>query len=357
MDFEAGVWALPLGHCDTDVNLAMHQQLDEIMHVGYKYNHSIVEKSAEKLCQIAHMEKGQCVFLTSGSEAVEYGIQVAKAIRPGKHCFSLRGQYLAAYGQGWQRDQQSWQQIEWATEDNFTPQEWYARLHQTYDFQDFGVFVFEPGNTSGFTKLPPQQLMTALARICAENQIVTVVDEVTCGIGRTGKWFGFMQYDFKPEIIAVGKGLGNGYPVSAVIMNQKTVVEAEQAGFHFAQSHQNDPMGARVAYEVILKIEKAELLRHTQSMGEYLRAGYKSMQKDFPIIREIRGIGLLNSIELDASVSEEAMREIDRLFFEHGIIAGVKPKEKVIRTYCPLIVTKEILDIYLKTLGKILQLV
>jgi len=66
---------------------------------------------------------------------------------------------------------------------------------------------------------------------------------------------------------------------------------------------------------------------------------------------------LLNSIELDASVSEEAMCEIDRLFFEHGIIAGVKPKERVVRTYCPLIVTKEILDIYLKTLGKILQLV
>ena len=264
---------------------------------------------------------------------------------------------MAAYGQGWQRDQQSWQHIEWVPEDDFTPQVWYDQLYETYDFQELGVFVFEPGNTSGFTKLPPQQLMTALARICAENQIVTVVDEVTCGIGRTGKWFGFMQYDLKPEIIAVGKGLGNGYPVSAVIMNQKTVVEAEQAGFQFAQSHQNDPMGARVAYEVIEKIENAELLRHTQVMGEYLRAGYKSMQKDFPIIREIRGIGLLNSIELDASVSEEAMREIDRQFFEHGIIAGVKPKEKVIRTYCPLIVTKENLDVYLKTLSKILQLV
>jgi 4-aminobutyrate aminotransferase-like enzyme len=117
-------------------------------------------------------------------------------------------------------------------------------------------------------------------------------------------------------------------------MNQKTVVEAEQAGFHFAQSHQNDPMGARVAYEVIEKIENAELLRHTQVMGEYLRAGYKSMQKDFPIIREIRGIGLLNSIELDASVSEEAMREIDRQFFEHGIIAGVKPKKK---SFAPIV--------------------
>jgi len=357
LDFEAGVWALPLGHCDPVINQAMHHQLDEILHVGYKYNHPIVEKSAEKLLKIAQIESGQCVFLTSGSEAVEYGIQVARAIRPNKQCISLKGQYLAAYGQGWQRDGETWQQIDWTTGDSDTPQEWYSKLNQSHDFSKIGVFVFEPGNTSGLTKLPSQHLLIALARICKERRILIVVDEVTCGVGRIGKWFGYMHYNLQPDIIALGKGIGNGYPVSVVIMNQITAIEAERADFHFAQSHQNDPMGARVAYEVVAKIESADLLRHAKKMGDYFREGYRVLQKEFPMIREIRGIGLLNSIELDATVSEETLREIDRQLYEHGVIAGVKPKDKVIRTYCPLIVTPEIIDIYLQTLKKVLQIV
>ena len=355
LDFEAGVWALPLGHCDSDVNKAMQQQLDEISHVGYKYNHSIVEKSAEKLCQIAQMENGKCVFLTSGSEAIEYGIQVAQAIRPGKQCISLKGQYLAAYGQGWQRDNLRWQQIEWTTDNQRTPNDWYEFLQHQYDFKSIGVFVFEPGNTSGLTKLPSPHFIKALALICEENHIVTVVDEVTCGLGRTGKWFGFMHYDHKPAIIAVGKGLGNGYPVSAVILSRQTIDEVENTGFHFAQSHQNDPMGARVAYEVVSKIETADLLLHTDKIGQYLRDRYAVLQKEISIIREIRGIGLMNCIELDNSVSEEAMREIDHQLFEQGIIAGVKPKERVVRTYCPLIVSKEMIDRYLWSLRIVLQ--
>lgn len=105
LDMEAGVWALPLGHCDPDINKAIHNQIDKMMHCGYKYNTEIAEKCARKLLQITEMEGGKCVFLTSGSEAVEYGIQLAKAIRPGKKCVSLKNQYLSAYGSGMTKDE------------------------------------------------------------------------------------------------------------------------------------------------------------------------------------------------------------------------------------------------------------
>jgi len=74
-----------------------------------------------------------------------------------------------------------------------------------------------------------------------------VANEVTTGMGRTGKWFGFQHYDIRPDIVCLGKGLGNGYPVSAVAMGQSIAEKSENSGFRYAQSHQNDPLGCAVA--------------------------------------------------------------------------------------------------------------
>lgn len=98
LDLEAGVWALPLGHCDPDINEALHDQIDIMSHCGYKYSQPIVEVCAEKLLEINNFEDGKCVFLSSGSEAVEYGVQLAKFIKSGKKCMCLKNQYFSAYG-------------------------------------------------------------------------------------------------------------------------------------------------------------------------------------------------------------------------------------------------------------------
>lgn len=355
LDLESGVWALPLGHCDPDVNNAMHRQIDEMMHSGYKYSQPIVERCAEKVLQISRFDEGKCVFLTSGSEAVEYGVQLANALRPGKKTLCLRGQYLSAYGLCAQRDKGSWETIEWDVHDCRTADEWYRRIKTEFDLSQIGVFVFEPGNTSGLTKLPPDNLVAALSRLTEEHHVITVADEVTCGIGRTGKWFGFMHYNIRPDIIAAGKGIGNGYPVSAVIMNGRTVRDAETYDFHFAQSHQNDPMGCRVIYEVLTKIERENLLDRAAVMGDYLRERYAELQRELPAIYEIRGRGLLNSLELRDSVSEQTLRQADRMLFDRGIFAGVNPRLRIIRTYCPLMITTDIIDRYISALKPILQ--
>lgn len=355
LDLESGVWALPLGHCDPDVNNAMHRQIDEMMHSGYKYSQPIVERCAEKLLEISHFDDGGCVFLTSGSEAVEYGVQLANALRPGKHTLCLKGQYLSAYGLCAQRDKGSWEAIEWDAHDRQTADDWYDRINHQFDFSQIGVFVFEPGNTSGLTKLPPDNLVAALSRLTEEHHVITVADEVTCGIGRTGKWFGFMHYSIKPDIIAAGKGIGNGYPVSAVIMNGRTVRNAGKSDFHFAQSHQNDPMGCSVIYEVLTKIEREDLLDNAVNMGNHLRNRYAQMQRALPVITEIRGRGLLTSVELSASVTGQTLLQADRLLFERGFIVGVNPRMSVIRTYCPLIVTADMIDRYISALTSVLQ--
>jgi acetylornithine/N-succinyldiaminopimelate aminotransferase len=354
LDFEAGVWALSLGHCNPEINRAIHEQIDEIMHVGYKYNQTIAEKCAKKLLEIADMKEGKCVFLTSGSEAVEYGVQLAKSIYPNKKCLCLKDQYLSAYGHCYGKNTEEWELIEWDYGDQKSVNEWYDELSYKLNISQIGVFVFEPGNSSGTVKLPPNNLVRAISRIVEEHNIITVIDEVTCGIGRTGKWFGYMNYDIKADVIAVGKGIGNGYPVSAVIIEESIAKKAEIADFHFAQSHQNDPMGCRVVYEVIEKIERDDLLNHVNRTGEYLRNEFIKLQQEIPVISEIRGIGLLNCIEFEGSVSTEVLEQIDKMLFDRGIIVGVKLTSKIIRTYCPLIVTTEMIDKFISTLKLVL---
>ncbi len=355
LDLESGVWTLPLGHCDDDINKAIHQQVDNLIHCGYKYNHKIVEESANKLLTITGLKDGKCVFLSSGSEAVEYAVQLAKSIRPNKKCICLKNQYLSAYGSCMQTSEQEWEFIEWEYCSTKSVEQYYSDISRAIDFSKVGVFVFEPGNSSGLVKLPPKNLVLALSLLCVKNNVVIVVDEITCGVGRTGKWFGYMHYDIEPHIIAVGKGLGNGYPVSSVVIEANTAIEAQKVNFHYAQSHQNDPLGCRVALEVLTKIEQEQLLNHANKASSYLYEKYKEVQQEFDIVSDIRGIGLLMCIELSHDVTCESMLEIEKNLFEQGFIVGIKVNERVIRTYCPLIVTTEMINEYVAALKNVLR--
>ena len=152
-----------------------------------------------------------------------------------------------------------------------------------------------------------------------------------------------------------GKGIGNGYPVSAVMMNKTVAEKAIQSGFHYAQSHQNDPLGCRVAYEVLCKIEKTQLLQQVLEQSAYFAEEYRKLNEGIPVIAEIRGRGLLLCVELISDITADVMMEIEKGLFEKGMIVAVKPADKVIRTYCPLVISKDMIDAYLGALESVLQ--
>ncbi len=113
-------------------------------------------------------------------------------------------------------------------------------------FEDIAGLIFEPGSASGLVKFPPHGLVQTLVGIIRQRGGLLVVDEVTTGLGRTGAWYGFEHYALQPDIVALGKALGNGYPVSAVAMTHDLADRLEQDGFHYVQSHQNDPLGCAI---------------------------------------------------------------------------------------------------------------
>lgn len=352
LDFEAGVWCLALGHNPPGIAAAIQEQAAQISHVGYKYNHSVTETAAEKLVKISGIPGGKCVFLSSGSEAVEYGIQVAKTLRPGKRCVSLSGQYLSAYGGGAQVQKTAGDCLPWEDSQEKSTEDWCRELSAHTDFREVGLLLFEAGNSSGLVKLPPASLVRALKILTAEYNILILADEVTCGIGRCGKWFGYMNYHMIPHMAAVGKGLGNGYPVSAVVLSDKTASEALESGFHYAQSHQNDPLGCRIALEVIRNIEDNRLLEQAVVLGNYLREQYGRIKERFPAIEEVKGIGLLNSIRFSGRIQPKMLEALDKQLFETGYIVGMKPFERTLRTYLPFIADKTMIDSYISALEK-----
>lgn len=355
LDFESGVWCLSLGHKHPKIMAAIYDQLNRISHVGYKYNDEVAEKAAEKLIQITGISSAKCVFLSSGSEAVEYGIKMAKALRPNKKGICLTNQYFSAYGSASNLSSPEWINIPWTHDEQKSVEEWTSKLVSFIDFEQIGVFVFDAGNTSGLVKLPPYNLVSAINQLLKKVDGIMVVDEVTCGIGRTGKWFGYMNYNLSPDIVAIGKGLGNGYPVSAVVIKDELAENATQVGFHYAQSHQNDPLGCRIAYEVIKTIEEDQLLENAATLGEYFRGGYSKIMGCNNVLNEVRGIGFLNSIQFSERIKPEQLLELDKLLFINGFVVGIKPNDKVLRTYNPLITETYMIDNYLEVLEVLLK--
>ncbi|MBE6022579.1 MAG: aminotransferase class III-fold pyridoxal phosphate-dependent enzyme [Cellulosilyticum sp.] len=267
----------------------------------------------------------------------------------------LKNQFFTSYGQGADISDNNWVVIDWQNDNDRSVAEWYAYLSQISNMTNVGYFLFEPGNSSGLVKLPPQNLITAINQMMKELNALIIVDEVTTGIGRTGKWFGYMHYNLVPDIIAAGKGLGNGYPVSAVIMKRHVVEKIFCNPFCYAQSHQNDPLGAAIAYKVLEVIEREHLIERSLENGAYLRQCYIELQKEHQCIDEVRGIGMMNCIEFKDYMDEAMMKRIDKLLCEEGFLVAVKPLHRVLRTYTPFTLTKEMIDAYCTTLSEVLN--
>jgi acetylornithine aminotransferase len=165
-------------------------------------------------------------------------------------------------------------------------------------FERIGAFVFEPGGSGvGFVRFPPKQLVQDIAHRIKQAGGLIVANEITTGIGRTGKWFGFQHYDIEPDIVALGKGLGNGYPVSAIAIKQNVAKKLEDSEFHYVQSHQNDPLGCAVAREVIAVMIEEKWIEKGNELGTYFLEGLKILQKKYAILKEARGRGMLLALE------------------------------------------------------------
>lgn len=357
VDLEAGVWCACLGHNHPRVADAIRRQLDTLTHVGYRTTAPVVEQAGAAMLDALALRGGKCVFLSSGSEAVELTLQAAKRITGRSRLVTLEGTYLGAFGASSRGRPEEWITIPWADCASCLDGRLCAEHSGQVDalrLEDVAAFVFEPGNASGLVRLPPAPLVGALAAKVRDAGGLLLVDEVTTGLGRTGTWFGFDHYGLSPDAVAVGKGLGNGYPVSAAVFSAEASAALERLGFRHAQSHQDDPLGCAVANEVLSVLREEGLVERAAGLGRRLLEALRDLAKRKGAVRDVRGRGLMIVLEFQADGPSFTLAEVHRRLFQKGFLTGFKPAARILRFYPPLVLPEPEADRLLVSLEEVL---
>jgi acetylornithine aminotransferase len=333
VDLESGVWCASVGHRNHRVNDAIRTQIEAVSHAGFCYSNPIVEEAATSVLSVCGMEDGAAVFLCSGSEGIEFARQASRIITGRGSTLTFHDAYLGSFSSVLNRT--SWIILDWMNCSSCPGGERAADCRHLDDIsEDVSEFVFEPGSSSGQVRFAPSPFVRNVVDAVRAGGGKIIVNEVTTGIGRTGSWFGFDHYGIDPDLIVLGKGIGNGYPVSAVVMNDRTARELEATGFKYMQSHQNDPLGAAVVKEVIAVIQDENLIERSAVNGGVFLEALQGLEAHAAVVA-VRGRGLMFAVDLrDASTC----REVFRSLLDKGYI--VCPRGATLRIDPPLTMTQ-----------------
>lgn len=376
LDLESGVWAASLGHGHPRILAAMADQAARIMHNGFCYATPVVDDAARDVLSLLGHDDGKCVFLASGSEAVEYGVRVARMLTDRPLFLTMADSYFGAYGSATSRRAEEWVDFDWlanaacpecggaedahaappaggvASEDDREPtcEHWTA-----LPFERIGGFLLEPGSSSGLVRFPPRRLIRAIARRIQADGGWVLVNEVTTGIGRTGAWFGFHHYGIDPDVVAMGKGVGAGYPVSVTAFGPRAAARLGDRPVKYAQSHQNDPLGAAVLREVIRTIREEGWIERAAASGALVRTGLDAIRLDCARVRAVRSRGLMAAVEFEDMPDCSLTIRVHRGLLARGFIVGRRPGVPVLRIDPPLTIGREELDGFLAALREVLE--
>jgi acetylornithine aminotransferase len=358
VDLESGVWCTSIGHGNPRILRVIAEQSGRISHAGFVYSNLIVEQAAKDIISLLGFSGGHCVFLCSGSEAVEYGVRVAQTASDRPLLMTMADSYFGAYGSASRKQEDEWFCFDWAgcaacpdSEECEERCEHWAAI----PFEKIGGFLLEPGSSSGFVRFPPEKLIRNIVNVVKKSDGLVLVNEVTTGVGRTGTWFGHQHYGILPDIVAMGKGIGNGYPVSVAAFAPGVMERLGDEPLKYAQSHQNDPLGAAVVREVIRVINEEGLIERSREIAAALLAGLQDIKARTGKIKEIRARGLMLALDLEddkeASFSIRTHRELVR----RGFVLARRPGSNVLRIDPALTVERVDIEDFLRTFEDVLN--
>lgn len=313
IDFESGVWVTHLGHNHPEIRQVCAEQMARSIHHGYKFWNRQSEALSLALQGIMGISQGQSVFLSSGSESIELAIRLAMHLTGRGKILRIDQTFLSAYGRGRLGDDNP-DRVDVALDRPLAAQQ--------IAFEQIAALVLETGGASGAegVQFPDAGFLEALARQGRQHGCLIIFDEVTTGMGRTGQWFSYMHYAITPDIVVTGKALGNGYPISAVTVQQAIAEQFSNNPFRYAQSHQNDPLGCAIGLKVIEIMQRENHVERAQQLGQFFLQELQALQAEFgEQIEFIRARGLMLGLRFTPRVDVAALHDA---LFANGWLVG-----------------------------------
>jgi predicted acetylornithine/succinylornithine family transaminase len=336
LDFLAGISVLNVGHCHPKVTKAIQEQAERLVHVSNLYYNENQPRLAEKLSTLSL--GGKCFFCNSGAEANEGLIKLARlwGHQSGKfRVVSMRNSFhgrtiATAAATGQVKVQKGFEPMP----DGF----------DLADFNDLGsveatiqdttaAVLLEAVQGEGGIIPADQDFIQGVRALCDEKGILMLCDEVQCGMGRTGHWFGFQAYGVQPDAFSLAKALGNGYPIGAVVTGD-TLADVFQPGTH-ASTFGGTPLACAAALATIEVIENEDLLKNARDKGALFTELLQALAEKHTDIKGVRGMGLMLGLML-----EHPAKEVVNAMTEMGLIA-IATADVVVRFLPPLNVTED----------------
>ena len=352
LDFVQGIAVNSLGHANPHLIKAMNRQAKKVWHVSNAFTIPEGEKLAKKLTQKTFADF--VMFQNSGTEATEAAIKIARRYfysigKPKKNrilCIknSFHGRTLAAiYASGSKKMTEGFG----PKIDGFDHFEFgnHKSLKRSITNKTAAIMI-ETIMGEGGVKVIPDWCLRDLRKLCNQKEILLILDEVQCGIGRSGKFFAFEHANVKPDIVPIAKGIGGGFPLAAVLMTKK-VAKGMIPGTH-GSTFGGNPLAMSIGSAVLEQIFKKGFLKNVQNISKYFNSELNKIKKGFPyIIKEVRGVGLLIGLQLFKDQTKFIQKLMDNK------LLTIRAAENTIRLLPPLTVKKQEIDLAIKIVKKV----
>ncbi len=351
LDFAAGIAVCALGYNVKEYNDALKAQIDKVIHVSNLYYTAPMAKAANTLARVTGLKR--VFFTNSGTEAIEGAIKLARKYAYTRDNGSTDHEIIAMNHSFHGRSIGAL-----SVTGNPHYQEAFKPLIDKVVFADFNdiedvkskitdktcAILFETIQGEGGIYPASPEFVKEIRRICDEKDILLILDEIQCGMGRSGKMFAYEYYGIKPDILTVAKALGCGVPVGAFVAGEK-VEKALVAGDH-GSTYGGNPLATAAANAVFELFEKKHILENVNEVGVYLGSQLEMLAAKHKIVCDTRGMGLIRGMEFTVPAGQIAGKCI-----ENGVLL-ITAGEKTIRFVPPLVISKADVDEMIAVLDK-----
>ena len=354
LDFCAGIAVFALGYKNEEYNQALKNQIDKVIHTSnYYYNVPAIE-AAKKLVKVSGMDR--VFFTNSGAEAVEGAIKAARKyayLKDGNTDHEIIAMEHSFHGRtmgalsvtGNPKYRQAFQpmigNIRFATLNDFD-----SVLRQVNE--KTCAIMFETIQGEGGIHPATKEFMEQVKQLCEERDILLILDEIQCGMGRSGAMFAWQKYGIKPDIMTTAKALGCGVPVGAFLMTEKVAASSLVAGDH-GTTYGGNPLAAAAINKVLDLFEEKHIIENVETVGSYLEKRLEELVEKYDVIETRRGMGLMQGLVFTQPVGSIIQKALDA-----GLVL-INAGEKIIRFIPPLVITKEHVDEMMDILESCLQ--